>query len=217
MELFALPHTAYVNKVIPKNAFDSYTTSRQKKLFTELIARITWLYKISTDTVNLEAKDIKEIQVIRIELKEIQDIQSLIDIIDKAIPYFIIFIIEFDQLVKLSTSIKHTHPLHEEKSVIDWTFKTAWFKPTDNPYTLILKKSIDFVYHDFCIQLSGKSLMTSRPLEDLIAHVKKVETLEKSIAKLQSAIFNCKQFNNKVQLNLKLNSAQQELKMILNQ
>ena len=80
MELFNLPNTTKVNKVIPKNTFDSYTTTKQKKLFSELIARIIWTYKISTDTVNLVAKEIKEIQVFRIELKVKQDIQQVLEI-----------------------------------------------------------------------------------------------------------------------------------------
>jgi hypothetical protein len=87
MELFKLPHTAKVNRVIPKNAFDSYTTAKQKKQFTYLIARITWTHKLSKDTVNLEGKDIKEIQVFRIELKVKEEIQTVLDIIDKSIPY----------------------------------------------------------------------------------------------------------------------------------
>ena len=66
MEVFSLPNAAKVQRVIPKNAFDAYTNAKQKKLFTDLIARITWLYKLSPDTVNLEAKEIKEIQICRL-------------------------------------------------------------------------------------------------------------------------------------------------------
>lgn len=215
MELFSLPHTAKVNRVIPKNAFDSYTTAKQKKLFTELIARITWTHKLSTDTVNLEGKDIKEIQVFRIELKVKEEIQTVLDIIDKSIPYNIVFVIEFDGKIYISTSTKHPHPINEDNAVIDWTFKTGWFLPSENKYTLQLKKSIDAVYHDFCIQLSGKSSMATKPLQDLIAYKKKVDALEKEISRLKSGIANSKQFNNKVDLNLKLKAKENELKSLL--
>jgi len=215
MELFSLPHTTKVNRVIPKNAFDSYTTAKQKKLFTDLIAKITWTHKIATDTVNLEAKDMKEIQVFWIELKAKEDIQPVLDIIDKAIPYPIIFIVEHERLVYLSTSTKHPHPINEDNAVIDWTFKTDWFVPEENKYTIQLKKSIDAVYHDFCIQLSDKPSMASRPIQDLIAYRKQVSALEKEIARLKSSIANSKQFKDKVELNLKLKATEDKLQSLL--
>lgn len=215
MDLFSLPHTAKVNRVIPKNAFDGYTTTKQKKLFTGLIARITWTHKLSPDTVNLIAKEIKEIQVFRIELKVKEEIQPVLGIIDKAIPYNIVFVIQYESLVYISTSTKHLHPVNVDNAVIDWTFRTGWFNISENKYSLQLKKSIDAVYHDLCIQLSGKASMASKPLVDLIAYKKKVESLEKEIAKLKTGISNSKQFNNKVALNLKLKAKENELESLL--
>jgi len=214
MELFNLPHTAKVNKVIPKNTFDSYTSTKQKKLFSELIARIIWTHKLSTDTVNLTAKDIKEIQIFRIELKVKQDIQPILDIIDKAIPYSIIFILVFEELVRLSTSSKHPHAVNEDNAVIDWTFKTDWFLPAEKKYDLKLKISIDAVYHDFCVQLSNKPSLATKPLNDIIAYEKKINALEKEISKLNAGIANCKQFNVKVEMNLKLKELEKELEEI---
>src|SRR5690554_4426911 len=107
MELFNLPNTTKVNKVIPKNTFDSYTTTKHKKFLSELVYRIVWAHKISSETTNLCAKEIKEIQVFKIELKSKQDIQPILDMIDKSIPYSIIFIVEFEGLICLSTSSKH--------------------------------------------------------------------------------------------------------------
>lgn len=212
MEPFNLPHTTKVNRAIPKNAFDSYTTAKQKKLFTDLITRITWTHKISTDTVNLEAKEIKEIQIFRIEAKAKEDIQLVLDIIDKAIPYHIIFIVEHEHLILLSTSTKHLHPAYEDNAVIDWTFKTDWFMPAENKYALQLKKSVDAVYHDFCIQLSGNPSMASKPIQDLIAYKKKSSALEREIAILKSSIASSKQFKDKVKLNLKLKAVEEQLK-----
>ena len=70
MEVFNLPTSAKVGKAIPKNAFESYTNTKLKKLFSDHVARITWLYKLSPKTSNLEANEIKEIQIFKIELKQ---------------------------------------------------------------------------------------------------------------------------------------------------
>lgn len=190
MELFVLPHIARVNRVVPKNAFDTYTNTKQKRLFIDRILRITWLYKLASDTVNLPCSDISEIQIFKIELKEKEDVSSVLDIVDKAIPYHIIFIVEYGGQVYLSTSTKHPHPLNDSTSVIDWTFKTNWFAPEENGYSLLLKKSIDAVYHDFCVQLSGKRELSNSQLKDLVEYSQKVDVLRKEIEKLKSTIFS---------------------------
>lgn len=215
MVVFELPNSTKVGRVIPKNAFDNYATPKQKRLFTDLIARITWTHKLSSDTVNLEGKDLKEIQVFKIDLKKKEEIQTVLDVIDKAIPYHIIFVIEHDESICLSTSTKHPHPTNEDNSVIDWTFKTGWFLLSENPYALELKKSIDAVYHNFCVQLSGNRSMQTKPLQDLVAYRKKITVLEKEISKLKSAIAKTKQFNQKVELNQQLKAAEKELEWLL--
>ena len=215
MELFSLPNTAKVNRVIPKNAFDAYTNTKHKKLFTDQILRITWLQKLSPDTVNLEAKEIKEIQIFKIELKVREEIQPLLEIIDKAIPYNIIFLIEESGSIYLSTSTKHPHPVNADNSVIDWTFKTSWFLQKENTYSLHLKKNLDAVYHDFCIQLSGKKNMARKSLQDLVHYNKQIDTLEKEIMQIKRNIKNSKQYKYKEELNLLLKQRSKKLQSLI--
>ena len=211
MDIFNLPPTTRVNRVIPKNAFDIYTNTKQKKLFTDLITRITWTHKLSTQTVNLQAKEIQEIQIFQVELKTMMDIQPVLAIIDKAIPYTIIFIVEYDDSAYISTSTKHPHLINEDNSVIDWTFKTNWFPKTENKYTLSLQKSLDSVHHDLCVQISGQPSMSNKPINELIEFKRTILTLEKEIVKLRSGITSGKQFNQKVDLNIKLKEAEAQL------
>jgi len=172
------------------------------------------LQKLSPETINLEAKEIKEIQIFKIELKVREEVQPLLDIINKAIPYNIIFIIEESDSIYLSTSTKHPHPVNNDNSVIDWTFKTSWFTQNENTYSLHLKKSLDAVYHDFCIQLSGKKSMAKKSLQDLVHYNKQIDTLEKEIIQLKKIIKNSKQYKYKVELNLLLKQRSKELKTL---
>ncbi len=57
--------------------------------------------------------------------------------------------------------------------------------------------------------------MANKPLQDLIFFKKNVDALEKEIARLKSGIAGSKQFNNKVDLNLKLKAKENELKSLL--
>ena len=216
MDIFNLPPTAKVNRVIPKTTFDAYTSKKQKKMFSDLVSRITWLYKLSTETINLEANEIQEIQVFKIELKIKEDIRPILDIIDKAIPYHIVFALEINSEVYLSTAIKHAHPINESNAIIDWRLDSPWFLPPKNKYTFSLKRSIDAVFQDFCFQLSEEKWASTMSLQDLVGRKKQIAALEKEIAKLKAGILNCKQFNLKVEMNLNLREAKERLKLVLN-
>ena len=216
MNIFNLPQSTIVNKVIPKKAFESYTNAKQKKQFTDYVSQITWLNKISTDTVNLEAREIIEIQVFFVKLKINEDIQQVLSVIDKAIPYNIIFIVEYEESIYLSTSTKHPHPVNKDNAVIDWTFYSNWFTSDNIPYSLNLRTSIDTVYYEFCVQLSGKPNMSSNTFQELNEYKRNSNFLEKEISKLKSSIAKCKQFNQKVELNIKLKALENELAYLLN-
>jgi len=211
MEFFSLPERAKVNRVVPKNAFDAYATAKQKKLFTSLIARITWLYKLSPETVNLEGKDVQEIQSFRVELKQKDDPQAILNVIEKAIPYHLIFIVVHEGQSFFSASAKHLHPLNADNAVIDWTFKTEWKTSHADIYSLDLRKNLDSIFNNFCLQLAGKQEKQGKELADLVQYEARKAALEKEVERLKIAVKNCKQFKIKVELNLALKVAQDDL------
>lgn len=215
MKLFRLPDSTEVKRVIPKNAFDSYTNTKNKRLLTEKIARITWTHKLSKETINLEPVNISEIQIFKIELKVKDEILPVLEIIDKAIPYHIIFIVEYGSELYLSASTKHPHPTKPHNAVIDWTFRTEWISMTEMPFRFNLKKSIDAVFEDFCLQVSGSNNRPNLSLSSLIEHQQRVTSLQNEIAKLKSRISSCRQFNKKLELNIQLNEKERELNSII--
>lgn len=208
--MFKLSKNTEVGKVIPKNAFDSYTNAKQKKGFSDKIQRITWSNKVAFDTVNLTGIDVDEIQIFKIELKEKAVIKDLLSIIEKAIPYHIIFWIECDDEFYISTSAKHQHPQNEDTAVIDYTFTSDWKSVGDNGYQIELKNNLDWVFKNFCDQL--KSVETdSKSISELVEKQKNNDVILKEIEKLKSKIAKCKQFNKKVEMNMKLQKLQSDL------
>jgi hypothetical protein len=211
MSFFNLPKQTQVNKSIPKNAFDSYINSKQKKLFVDIIERIRWTNKLSLETINLEGKKISEIQIFEVALRQKDNIEKLLEIIDKSIPYHIIFVLNFEDQVKISVAQKHLHPTNENNTVIDWTFKSEWLNKDLIKYQLNLKGTLDSVIKDFCIQLSGKKEDVDLSLNELVEKESQIEKLEKEINKLKSQIKKTKQFNQKVELNALLRQREMEL------
>lgn len=214
MDFFNLPLSTKVGRVVPKNAFDEYTNTKQKKLFIDCIQRITWTHKLSADTVNLDAKDIQEIQVFKIELKQKSDILKIVEIINKSIPYHIVFWVEYNREAYISTASKHPHPTNDDVAVIDWTFTSDWFNKDDNSYTFNLKESLDAVFKDLCVQLTGRKGLSNLSLSKILKNQKEEDRMIKTRNKLKSEILKCKQFNKKVELNLRLKSIEDELEKI---
>ena len=214
MKVFDLPYSTEVNKVVPKNAFETYSSPKQKKQFTELVQKITWLNKLSVDTTNLNSIEIKEIQIFHFELKSKQKIDSLITVVDKAIPYPIVFIISMENEFYISTSKKHLHPLNEDNAIIDWRFESEWILKEDNKFNFNLKKNLDEVFFDFCNQLVPPSKQILKTVEELVEYDKNVSSISREINRLDIAIKNSKKFNKKVELNMELKIAQQKLNEI---
>lgn len=209
MSYFELPKSTIVNRFIPKNAFDDYTNSSQKKKFTDTIDKITWLNKLSKDTINLDGNEVKEIQIFEIKLKTKEKIQQLLNVIDKAIPYHIIFIISFGEEIYLSTSKKHNHINNENTAVIDWNFISEWQSNNNKKLKLNLKENIDFIFTDFCSQVSG---FQSKSIKEIIEKDSIKNKLKKQIEELELKIKKEKQFNLKVEMNEVYKKLQIELK-----
>lgn len=208
--MFNLPKSTVVKKVIPKNAFDVYTNTKQKKAFADKIVRITWSNKLSQDTINLTGKDVTEIQFFEIELKEKVNIKDLLIIIDKAIPYHIIFKVKFDNEYYLSTSAKHIHPTNDDIAVIDYTFSSEWMNECEELFFIELKNNLDWIYKNFCFQFVNSN--EAKNLQELIHQEKKLHQIKKEIEKIKSEISRCKQFNKKVELNISLKKLENILK-----
>ena len=213
--MFNLPKSTVVKKVIPKNAFDAYTNTKQKKAFVDKIVRITWANKLSKDTINLTGKDVNEIQIFEIELKEKVNIKDLLVTIDKAIPYHIIFKIKFGNEYYVTTSAKHIHPTNGDNAVIDYTFSTDWIHEEEPNLTFELKNNLDWIYKSFCSQFVSDT-KKSINLHEMIENEKKLDTLKKEINKIKSEISRCKQFNKKVELNISLQKLENNLKDFTN-
>lgn len=212
--MFDLPESTIVRKVVPKNSFDAYCNSKQKGIFKDKILRITWMNKLSPETVNLYGNDIDEIQIFRIELKEKTEIEMVTTIINKAVPYHIIIQVVFGNENYITTSPKHKHPVNNDNAVIDYTFKSDWFPADSAFYSLSLKNSLDQVYRDFCLQFSSVFTTQTKTVHDLVELHKNADTLKREIAQLKSAINREKQFKIKLNLNIKLKDLEEEYKRI---
>lgn len=198
-----LPDRCKVNKFIPKKTFYEKigVSTSVKDDFINNIDKITWLYKLSEDTLGIsKSQDVEEIQIFEIILKEKVLPKNIIKIISKAIPYKILFVLKYDK--DYCYSIK-----------VDNIYFTEWNEDIDfniNGLTL------ETIYENIVKSIIKENNNTNT-FDNIIENNSKVDELSKKIEQLANKVNNEKQFNKKVELNLELQRLKKEMEELKNE
>lgn len=201
--MFKLPKKCYVNKFIPKKVFYEKVdvSSNAKEEFINLVERITWLYKLSEETLGLTKTDeIEEIQIFQIDVKEKKIPLSVIKTITKGVQYKILFVIKYQDEYCYSIKVEDIYN-SEWNDSIEFNFNAINLRTV---YENIVKKII-------------KEETNEKSFSKIIEDNDYKKELENKINKLHQKIKSEKQFNRKVELNTELNILLKELEEINNE
>lgn len=195
--MFELPKDCYVNKFLPKKIFYEKVgvSSGVKDEFINLVDRITWLYKLSPDTVGITKTDsIEEIQIFQIDVREKKLPLSVIKTITKGVQYKILFLIKYND--EFCYSIK-----------VEDIYTSEWNDNINFEFNAI---NLEIVYENI-VKSIIKEENNINSFDEIIENKKITSDLEKRIIQLRQKIKNEKQFNRKTELNIELNKLLQEL------
>lgn len=198
-----LPDRCKVNKFIPKKTFYEKigVSTSIKDDFMNNIDKITWLYKLSEDTLGIsKSQDVEEIQIFEIILKEKVLPKNIIKIISKAIPYKILFVLKYDK--DYCYSIK-----------VDNIYFTEWNEDIE---LNINGLTLETIYENIVKSIIKENNNTNT-FDDIIENKSKVDELSKKIEQLTNKVNNEKQFNKKVELNLELQRLKKEMEELKNE
>ena len=195
--MFELPKNCYVNKFLPKKIFYEKVgvSSGVKDEFVNLVDRITWLYKLSPDTIGIpKTEKIEEIQIFQIDVKKKQIPLSVIKTITKGVQYKILFLIKYNNEICYSTKV-------------DDIYTTEW---NDNVIFDFNAINLEIVFENIVKQII-KEESNDKKFDEIIELKNNRDNLEKRINQLRQKIKVEKQFNRKVELNKELNILLKEL------
>ena len=201
--MFELPKKCYVNKFLPKKIFYEKVgvSSGIKDEFVNLVDRITWLYKLSPETIGIPKTDsIEEIQIFQIDVKEKKVPLSVIKTITKGVQYKILFLIKYND--DFCYSIK-----------VDEIFTTEWNDNISFEFNAI---NLEIVYESI-VKLIIKEEDNTKRFEEIIEDKNNKNDLLKRINQLKQKIKNEKQFNRKIELNIELNKLLEDMEALRNE
>ena len=201
--MFDLPKECTVNKFIPKKTFYEKLNIATgiKEEFTNLIEKITWLYKIAPDTLGVnKTENIEEIEIFELVVKQKKIPKTVIKTITKGIPYKILFLIKYNE--EFIYAIK-----------VDEVYFTNWNEVINISFS---GHNLEIIYENIVKNIIKESDKNEN-LNIIIERKSKENNLAKQIEQLKTKVKQEKQFNRKVELNNKLHGLEVEMEELLNE
>ena len=211
-----LPKSTEFNKKIPKQKFyeNLEISPALKKIFIEQVDKIIWSNKIASSTTNLAGGDlVKEIEVFEVFLKSPNLDDELLRHIDRAVPYHIVFILEYQGRYKACISYKEAATSGNRAFKVNSYYYTDWLDKQDLPLKLE-GLTLDAAYENFVRQIAGETLqkmVSDENLKDSVARSEQKELLQRQILALESKIRKEKQLNKQMQINSELKKLKRNL------
>lgn len=182
INILNLPVKTVYGKFIPKEKLYNHAdiNASTKEKFVRQIERISWINKISPETVNVKPGKYSEIEVFRIDLKDGNIDDKLIQIIDRAIPYPILFVICYNGYFYL------TMPYKDGVNIGPY-FKSSWMNTVD---LTLIGLTVDQIYanilHTIDNNLKSDVMSLDEAVEQYVGRQqiqKRIDQLTKQIAK----------------------------------
>ena len=216
--LLQYPDTTIVNRVVPKTMFYRFmeVNPRMKTRFVNDVVSITWLYKLSAQSLNVtDSETMKEIEVFVAQLKQPDCPPDLFSFIDANMPHHIVFILTHEDSAMLLINYKDWADASHTKFKITQMFTSLWVKRAD----LSLKiegLSLQRIYDNFVAQVSGIGEHKAGAMAEIVELKKRIAAMETEITALEKKMRREPQFNLQVQMNKQVKAKRKELETLKN-
>ena len=192
-----LPKSTLVNRVYAKNKFykNLMISNATKDEFVNDIDSITWMYKLSPDTIGInKTEETEEIEIFEIKLKNKMIPKYVIKTICKGVPYKLLFILKYSDDICYSVKI-------------DEVYSSEWNEKIDFNFNAL---TLDILYQNI-VKVIIKENDNNKDFESIIVNKEKIDELNKKINNLKSKVNNEKQFNRRVEYNRELKKLENEM------
>lgn len=222
-EFFNVPASCEVKNTIFKKLFyeNADLSPADKKLFTDNIKKVTWLYCLKQETINVkpykdEIREYSEMQFMEIELEKEGRLDRIAEIIMRTIPYPMILTFNINDKLKFFVAHQRVNLNDRSKNTIESMISTDWLNSDSILFQKLDIQKMNFsnfyaLYMDIVDAISvynASSLIpdnNSLTGEEARKLTREIEELEKLIDNLKVRLKNESQFNKKIELNIEIN------------
>jgi hypothetical protein len=214
---FDYPKSAAFGRVVPKNKIYEHAGANTalKDLFVREVDQIVWRFKLAPETTNLDATStVSEIQVFGISLKTENLDEAVLRAIDKAIPFPLIFELNWRGTRKATAAFKRPSEADGSKWVISEYFATGW-APEDGPrQPLPVALDLGALYDRLLTAMMPAPVQISEDIRTRVNRMEAIRAKTREMERIKTRLAREKQFNKRVTINAELRAAKQELERL---
>jgi len=217
-----IPETCFIGSTIYKKLFyeNADLSTSDKSLFTDTISKVTWLYCLKPEAINIttykdEMRDYPEIEVIEVLIHKDYKLKRIAEIIMRTIPYPMLLIFKLEDKRQLYVAHQRTNQNDSSKNTIEDFIATDWVDLDSALFAKLDIKQMRFtnfyaLYSDIVDAISIYKLSAIMTTNDNITGAEarelstKIEDIEQEITSLRSKLKKESQFNRKMELNIKI-------------
>lgn len=217
-----IPDSCFICSTIFKKLFyeNADLSSSDKAIFTENINKITWLYCLKPETINIppykdDTRDYPEIEVIEVNVTKDLKLKRIAEIIMRTIPYPMLLIFQFEDKIQLYMAHQRVNQSDSSKNTIEKFICTEWLGGGCPLFEKLDIKQMRFtnffaLYSDIVDVISVYNLSNIMPSTTSLTGVEArklsedIESIEQEISVLKAKIKKETQFNRKMELNIEI-------------
>lgn len=212
--LIAYPKQAAFGRVLPKSKIYEHSgaNARLKSLFVEQVEQIVWQYKLASETLHLpERPGVPEIQIFSIQLKAPELHLDVLRCIDRAIPFPIVFELNFEGKTQVIAAYKRPNEADNSRCVLSDYFATQWLPADVERNAMPIALHLGGLYEQLLYRLIPLPARPQETLVELVSRVEQAHAKQREMDKASARLAKEKQFNRKVELNAQLRQLKMEL------
>jgi len=206
--LYEWPAAARFGARIPKERFyeRSASSSAVRERFVSEVQRITWMYKLAEETINLPpSTDVPEIEVLRVDAKAGGVGEVVLTAIDRAIPNPVIFEIHRDVNNRPEIQMVAAHkPVGVGLPKPRAYYSTGWVPAATHREPLPTAITMPALYTALVTPLTSITVRPGEESSEVARRLDAVRKLEREIVALERKLRAEPQLNRKVELRREL-------------
>lgn len=232
-DFLKIPDSCFIDNTIYKKLFyeNADLSTSDKSLFTDTISKITWLYCLKPETINIpaykdEVRDYPEIEVIEVLVHKDYKLKRIAEIIMRTIPYPMLLIFKLEGRRKFYVAHQRTSQSDSSKNTIEEFIATDWLESDSALFAKLDIKLMRFtnffaLYSDIVDAISIYNLSTIIPTDDNITGAEarelsaQIEDIEQEITSLRARLKKESQFNRRMELNIEIKRLEQNKNKLL--
>ena len=228
-----VPDSCFIGNTIYKKLFheNADLSGGDKSLFTGVINKITWIYCLKPETINIasykdQIRNYPEIEVIEIDVNKDYKLKRIAEIIMRTIPYPMLLIFKWEDKKQLYVAHQRVSQSDSSKNTIEEFISTDWLDSNSDLFAKLDIKQMRFT-NFFVLYSDIVDVISIYKVSDIITDnisitgaearllSAQIEEIEGQITSLRAKLKKESQFNRKMELNIEIKRLEQDKNKLL--